>query len=689
LQQSPALSLATNHNGQSSQINLSLLNKLRSQITAKLKQLSQITKPNKKVPKTNQMTDSPQPQYQSPQSNTKNYAKSSAKTNTGNSTEDNKRLRRSLEQSRAFGDLDADLITNLANTMTMSVIPGGEQLLRQGEASDSLLVVVSGRLLASRRLPDGTSQRLAEIGPGSSVGEVGLILQQPRAADVVAIRDTSVARLTHQQFEQLLIQHPVALNRAISRTIFEYSRQSTSRPPTIGATTFAVVPLDASVDTSALCLGISKALAQYGRVNHLTPAEGETFHTGTGASIQSNDRLNDLEQQFDYLLFEASAQATPWSQLAIRQADQLILVANADTDPWVMTLNDTSIDDLFDGTLDGTLDGKPATIARKSLVLLHPADATTPTVNHRWHQNLELERIYPIRACRERDEQRLVRFMTDNAVGLVLGGGGARGLAHVGVLKALHESNIPIDMVCGNSMGALIGAQYVYGTEIDQLVKTTTRFVRGGERPTLPLFSLLSGKRVRRDLQRMFKDIAVESLWRPFFAVSCNLSRAVIKVHDTGPLWQSVLASNSPAGILPPVILNGDLLVDAALLDNVPVSAMRQRLRFGTLIAVDVDVSEELTVDPQLERLTGWQVLRQRLFHRNETRLPGIVDLLHRSGHLGGLAHRDASKAMADHYLQPPTAKFALMAYGKGEEIAQTGYRYAMEQIAQWDLPIK
>ena len=172
----------------------------------------------------------------------------------------------------------------------------------------------------------------------------------------------------------------------------------------------------------------------------------------------------------------------------------------------------------------------------------------------------------------------------------------------------------------------------------------------------------------------------------PFFAVSCNLSRACIKVLDKGPLWQAVLASNSPAGILPPVISDGDLLVDAALLDNVPVKAMRQKLGFGTLIAVDVDVAEELTVDPSIEELTGWQVLRQRLFHPNETRLPGIVDLLNRSGHLGGLAHREASTKMADHYLQPPTAKFSLMGYSKGKKIVDTGYQYTMAQIKHWDL---
>lgn len=602
-------------------------------------------------------------------------------TQQPNTLGDNLQLRHSLEQSRIFGDLDAELITSLVETMTTSVIPGGETLFCQGDTSDYLLLVVSGRLLASLRRPDGTSQRLGEIGPGCSVGEIGVILQQPRAADVLAIRDTSVARLSHQQFEDLLTQHPIAFNRAITRTLFEYSRQSSSRPVNMGATIFTIVPLDANADTSLLCLKIKKALGQYGHAHHLTPAQGEAFHSDQGASIHSNAHISELEQQFDYLLFETSHQSNPWSQLAIRQADQLILVANADTDPWRATVDDTLGEGLFAGS--------KVAVARKSLILLHPDSAKIPTVNDRWQQKLELERIYPLRSARIKDVNRLVRFITGHAIGLVLGGGGARGLAHIGVLRALRESKIPVDMVCGNSMGALIGAQYVYGIKVNQLLDSTRRFVRGGERPTFPLFSLLSGKRVRRDLQQMFGDTTVEALWRPFFAVSCNLSRAKIKVHDSGPLWLSILASNSPAGILPPVISEGDLLVDAALLDNVPVKAMRERLGFGTLIAVDVDVSEELTVDPQLEQLTGWQVLRQRLFHRKEARLPGIVDLLHRSGHLGGLVNRETSKAMADHYLQPPVSKFTLMAYGRGEEIAEAGYQYAMAQIDGWDLAVQ
>jgi predicted acylesterase/phospholipase RssA len=586
----------------------------------------------------------------------------------------NTQLRRSLEQSRIFGDLGSDLIIDLVNSMTIKVVSGGEQVLAQGDKSDSLLVLISGRLLALRQLPDGTSQRLAEIGPGSTVGEIGLVLQQPRAADIVAIRDSSVASLAREEFEQLLKRHPVEFNRAITRTLYEYTNLPNNRPKTLGATTFAIVPLDKHIDTTQLCEGISKALSHYGKTRHLNPKEGEAFHTDSGASMLSNKRLHELEECHDYLLYQASAEATPWSKLAIRQADQLILVANSDTPP---DMNASQKDILCGPGFD---------MIRKSLVLLHPETVEKPTVDLGWNETFDLERLYPLRQTLTADIQRLVRFITDRAIGLVLGGGGARGMAHIGVLRALHESGIPVDMVCGNSMGALIGAQYIHGTPIDDLLRTTSKFARGGEHPALPLISLLSGKRIQRDIKRMFGESTLEGQWRPFFPVSCNLSHANIKIHDQGPLWQAVLASNSPAGIVPPVVLDGDLLVDAALLDNVPVRAMREKLGFGTLIAVDVDVSEELTVDPALKELSGWQVLRQRLFGRNEARLPGIIDVLNRSGHLGGLTHREASKKLADYYLQPPVSHFALMGYGRGKEIADTGYQYAIAQIKDWAL---
>jgi predicted acylesterase/phospholipase RssA len=272
----------------------------------------------------------------------------------------------------------------------------------------------------------------------------------------------------------------------------------------------------------------------------------------------------------------------------------------------------------------------------------------------------------------------------------VLGGGGARGYAHLGVLRALHEAGIPIDMIGGNSMGALVGAQYACDRPLDAIMRDTQAFAAGGERLTLPLISLVSGRRVERDLQRMFGDISVDSLWRPFFAAACNLSKGHTTVQDSGPLWKAVLASNSPAGLFPPVLHQGDLLVDGAILENVPVGAMRMRLGTplekrrgnGTIIAIDVDVQDELGVDPALVRLSRRTAAKGLLTRSRST--PGITEILYRAGHIGGLNQRAATIAEADHYLEPPVAEFSMMEHKRAPAIVERGYRYAVEKIATW-----
>ncbi|OYU42194.1 MAG: cyclic nucleotide-binding protein, partial [Burkholderiales bacterium PBB4] len=239
------------------------------------------------------------------------------------------------------------------------------------------------------------------------------------------------------------------------------------------------------------------------------------------------------------------------------------------------------------------------------LVVLHSALVTRPSDKSAWRTDKSFERIYPVRSKNKGDFDRLARFLTGTAVGVVLGGGGARGFAHIGVLRALAKSGIAVDLVGGNSMGALIGAQYACVTPLEQIVVNTQEFAAGGERPTLPLISLVSGKRVLRDLKKMFGDTQVDGLWIPFFAAACNLTKGCTTVQDSGPLWRAVLASNSPAGLFPPVLLNGDMLVDGAILENVPVDAMRMRLGTplerrrgnGTIIAIDVDVREAMGVD--------------------------------------------------------------------------------------------
>ena len=585
-----------------------------------------------------------------------------------------------LRASPVFGLLDAVALNDLVASLELQAVDGGTLLFRDGDPADSMILVISGRLRVWRWGVDGKLMLYNEISPGETVGETGMILHQHRPANVTALRDSTVAVLSRPAFEALVARQPVALNRAFSQAIYNHLRHSGKLAERPKAESFAVVPLSDPDSARAVAEGLANACAIAGRADHVhvESARGQMLHA---ASLEDRvAHLDTLEREYDFLVFEADHQASPWTRSAVRQTDQVIFVADAQSSP-----APTAIERIL-------ADEPGFSMKRKHLVLLYPAGASHPVGVGRWRASRDVERVYPVRQGNLEDFSRLMRFLTGHAVGLVLGGGGARGFAHLGVLKALEEHGIPIDLVGGNSMGALIGAQYVLGVPLDEIRERTRAFAKAGEVPTVPTVSLLSGRRLEANLKAMFGDTVIEDLWRPYFAAACNLSRATTAVQDSGPLWRAVLASNSPAGLLPPVLSEGELLVDGAILDNVPVGDMRVRLGTpnerrrgnGVVIAVDVDVAEEFCVDPALTKLPVWR--RGRGQGEGGKPLPGIVDILYRAGHIGGLSQRARTASLADFYLAPPVGGFALMGYPRAKEIAEVGYRYAAEEIGRWNL---
>jgi predicted acylesterase/phospholipase RssA/CRP-like cAMP-binding protein len=580
---------------------------------------------------------------------------------------------RVLRASRGFGTLAEEVLVDLAQALAYEHVAGGDPVYREGAPSDSMLFVVSGGLRVSRRDNNGDLNLYNEVRPGQSVGEVGLILQQARTADVTAVRDSTLALLSRASYEALLEKHPLAMNRVFVQVIYDFMRHSTPLAEKQYAQSFAVVPLHDNAGAGEVAHALARTFGSVGRVQHLKPpAPGE-------AVSPLFDHPDDLEGACDFLVYEAEEKPSSWTRRAFRQADQVIFVARAGHPQEI-------------GEIEQRLTREPGfPMKRKHLVLLHAAAASTPVDVGKWRGVREFERTYPVRSGRDADFARLGRFLTGTAVGVVLGGGGARGFAHLGVLRALEEHGIPVDLIGGNSMGALIGAQYASGATLEQIRSRTQAFASGGERLTLPVISLVSGRRVERDLKKMFGETTIDDLWTPYFAAACNLSKGTTTVQDRGPLWRAVLASNSPAGLFPPVLHNGDLLVDGAILENVPVEAMRVRLGTplekrrgnGTIIAIDVDVRDQLGVDPALSRLSVWRTIKG-FFGPDGQQSPGIASILYSAGHIGGASQRSRTIAQADHYLEPPVAEFSLMGYRRSQEIADVGYRYAVQKIAKW-----
>jgi len=269
----------------------------------------------------------------------------------------------------------------------------------------------------------------------------------------------------------------------------------------------------------------------------------------------------------------------------------------------------------------------------------------------------------------------------------VLGGGGARGFAHIGVIRALREGGVPIDLVGGTSMGAILAAQCAMGRDDREMLAMTRRAFLG--RPgrsdlTLPLVALHSGRATSRRLKNMFDDRTIEDLPIGYFCVSCNLTRAQVDVHDRGPVWFWARVSCSVPGLLPPVPYHGDLLVDGGLLDNLPVAEMRRRLG-GFVAAVDVSVAVDLSVSTELAAEAPWSGTSQvsRLLTGRPS-LPNIVNVLMRTAEISSVRDSRVSGSPADLYLHVPVEGIAMTDFASLDRIVALGYEYTMRRLEEY-----
>jgi len=175
-------------------------------------------------------------------------------------------------------------------------------------------------------------------------------------------------------------------------------------------------------------------------------------------------------------------------------------------------------------------------------------------------------------------------------IGIALGSGGAKGFAHLGVLKVLEENHIPIDMISGSSMGALVGSLYASGIHIDQLYKMATAFKRKYYLDfTVPKMGFITGDRVKNLIKAFTHNKNIEDLKIPLAIVATDLQKGKKVVFKSGPISEAVRASISIPGIFVPVQINDQLLVDGGVVDRVPVSVVKE---MGADIIIAVDVSQ-------------------------------------------------------------------------------------------------
>lgn len=179
--------------------------------------------------------------------------------------------------------------------------------------------------------------------------------------------------------------------------------------------------------------------------------------------------------------------------------------------------------------------------------------------------------------------------MREPKIGLALGSGGARGFAHLGVLKVLNEEKIPVDLIAGTSMGALIAAFYGAGIDMNRLYKIASAFRRKYYIDfTVPKMGFISGNRVKELIRIFTKGKNIEDLSLPISIVATDLQSGEKVIFSSGSIADAVRASISIPGIFVPEKIDGRLFVDGGVVDRVPVSVAKE---MGADIILAVDVS--------------------------------------------------------------------------------------------------
>ena len=577
-----------------------------------------------------------------------------------------------LSQCSLFARLSPAALDALVKRITVRELKSGGVLFNEGDISDCIFIVATGRLRAT--LENG--ELVGDIGRYEPIGEIGVIADESRSATVHAIRDSILLRLSRADLIRFVATHPKA-HIEMSRVMITRLRQA-SRDKALESArsvhTFAVIPAQGDVDCHEFSERFCQALAQHDSVKLIDDVlvDAELGYGTARRPFQNDDAnarimtmLGDIESKHRYLVYAAGAETDSWARRCMRQADRILVVVNASRAPELTPM------------LERLRSGGSARV-HVDLVLLRPEGADAGNVLG-WRECTNASAHYFLRPGNADDLAKMVRQMTGRGVGLVLGGGGARGFAHVGLLRALHELKIPVDLAGGSSMGGFFAALIACGydhNEIAEIARAT--FVEHNylNDYMLPMVALIRGRKFVNRLHEVFGERQIEDLRMPFFCVSTNLTRGTQMVHDRGPLYMWLACSMCVPGVAPPVAYHNELFVDGAVINSLPTDVM-QAMRRGPIVASDVstaggDLSAPGIEGPDPEGLLRWNAPAKR---------PGLFSIIFRTATLTSESGTAARAARADAYVRMPVTGIGLFDWKKMDEVVERGYHHALEQL--------
>lgn len=442
-----------------------------------------------------------------------------------------------------FKSLDDQDLTLVAEHLQKAFYPKGTLIFREGDMGDTMYIVESGQVAVVGR---DVKETIANLGPGSFVGEISLLLTQPRTASLQVTIDAELWAFRKADFEKLVTTRP-ALAKEMLRELGRRLVTTTQRKQPLARR--RITALFGGHKGVALCRAIYERVK--GPVG-LLPFSGANLEgdatLSAGIMLLNTEDLTEASlakglgyqvEVFKHVVLLMPEQPTPLVWKGLDLADTVVSIGPPP--PW----------------LQRPQNGSRALAEGQDL----------------WLVGDTAEEL-----------ARTARRLTNRVVGLALSSGGARGLAHFGVLKVLMEEKIPIDMVAGTSGGAWFGALYCAGwraEEIDEFVANIKDLVmrfRNADFNLWPKTGIFKGRRARdRVIADTVRVNTFEELQTPLYIVAADVLTGEEVVFDSGPLTDAVRASLSVPVLFDPWYYQGRYFVDGGVVNPLPASVLREK----------------------------------------------------------------------------------------------------------------
>ena len=538
------------------------------------------------------------------------------------------------------------LLERLSGEIRSVRVRAGDWIMHQGDTADSLYIVRSGRVEVLDEGPPETTIRM--LRRGDVLGEVALLHEGTRSASARARRDGELLELGRAPFEALIQEAPsfaLGLTRAMGAQL------AASRMPVVATAlprAIAVVGLDPAAPIAEVAQRLTAALAAHGSVAALA--------AGDLATIDQAERDRDR-----IVLRGGSVPTEEWTELCVREADLVLAITTGRPDSaWV-----DRAEALWGCELLASAPALPASVINR----VRPRQVQVVTEPGRLGPAIEAT----------------ARRLAGRSLGIVLSGGGARALAHLGVLEELEASGVRFDRIAGVSLGSLVAASSAAGFTTAAIREAFERgFVETNPSNdfALPAYSLIRGTKTRRLLREYFGERRIEELPLRFFCVSCDLVAREAVLHRTGPVLDAVYPSLAIPGVFPPVATgDGRLLVDGGVLDNLPVATMARDDQ-GPVIAVDVTGRIGQFKRQQRPVVTRLERPLRRILTGSEAEIPRLGETIVRTLTVGSIDTVAAARLHADLVITPRVDGIGLMDWKALARVSELGRQAARDALA-------